>query len=212
MNPVLLKPESETGAQVIVRGQGASATMRAARIRTRGRRSCCRRCWRASRGSGRGHGSSSSSRGRAARPRSTSAPATSPTWASPRPPTCRWCMVGDIDRGGVIASLVGTHAVLPRPTSARIQGFVINKFRGDAGLFSQGHGADRGADGLAVARRGARGLRRRRGLPAEDSLGLDAAGRPRGRARMRHRGAGAAADRQLRRSRPARGRSRTCRW
>src|SRR5690606_38558089 len=47
-------------------------------------------------------------------------------------------LVGDIDRGGVIASLIGTHAVLSPADRARIRGFIINKMRGDAGLFADG--------------------------------------------------------------------------
>ncbi len=47
-------------------------------------------------------------------------------------------LLGDIDRGGVIASIVGTHAVLPDDERARIKGFVINKFRGDPALFRSG--------------------------------------------------------------------------
>lgn len=47
-------------------------------------------------------------------------------------------LVGDIDRGGVIAQFVGTHAVLPDADCARIKGFITNKFRGDVSLFDDG--------------------------------------------------------------------------
>ena len=47
-------------------------------------------------------------------------------------------LIGDIDRGGVIAQLVGTHAVLPDEDRDLIKAFAINKFRGDTSLFHDG--------------------------------------------------------------------------
>ena len=47
-------------------------------------------------------------------------------------------LVGDIDRGHVIAALVGAHAVLDARDRERIRGFIINKFRGDVQLFRAG--------------------------------------------------------------------------
>ena len=47
-------------------------------------------------------------------------------------------LVGDIDRGGVIAQLVGTHSILDADDLSRIKGFMINKFRGDVTLFDGG--------------------------------------------------------------------------
>ncbi len=47
-------------------------------------------------------------------------------------------LAGDIDRGGVIAQMVGTDAVLAAEDRAAIKGFLINKFRGDPTLFTDG--------------------------------------------------------------------------
>lgn len=48
------------------------------------------------------------------------------------------CLIGDIEKGGVIASVVGTKTVLDPADAAMIKGFVINKFRGDPRLFDSG--------------------------------------------------------------------------
>ena len=50
-------------------------------------------------------------------------------------------LVGDIDRGGVIAAVVGTRVVLEAADAAMIHGFIINKFRGDPALFADGYAA-----------------------------------------------------------------------
>ena len=47
-------------------------------------------------------------------------------------------LIGDIDRGGVIAQLVGTHCVLSEGDLGQVKGFLINKFRGNVDLFSDG--------------------------------------------------------------------------
>jgi adenosylcobyric acid synthase len=83
-------------------------------------------------------------------------------------------LAGDIDRGGVIASLAGTHLVLEPDERARIRGFVINKFRGDVGLFDQGLAAVTrwtGWPSLGVVP----WLPRAAWLPAEDAVDLNRA-------------------------------------
>jgi adenosylcobyric acid synthase len=83
-------------------------------------------------------------------------------------------LVGDIDRGGVIASLVGTHSLLPEVERSRIRGFLINKFRGDPSLFEPALALIRERTGwpaLGVVPwfPGARAL------PAEDAVALETA-------------------------------------
>ena len=51
---------------------------------------------------------------------------------------CPVILIADIDKGGVFAHLVGTLALLSASEQARIQGFVINRFRGDIGLLQPG--------------------------------------------------------------------------
>jgi adenosylcobyric acid synthase len=83
-------------------------------------------------------------------------------------------LIGDIDRGGVIASLVGTKAVIAPEDAALICGFIVNKFRGDPALFIDG--MERiaqltGWDALGLVPY----FPDARLLPAEDALALDVA-------------------------------------
>jgi len=135
MNPVLLKPESDTGAQVIVQGKRLG-TLRAIDYGTRKAtlmpavlQSFTRLEAEADLVLVEGAGSPAeinlrqgdiANMGFAAE---TSMPV---------------AMIGDIDRGGVIASLVGTHAVLEPEERALIRAFLVNKFRGDMRLFEDG--------------------------------------------------------------------------
>jgi adenosylcobyric acid synthase len=91
-------------------------------------------------------------------------------------------VVGDIDRGGVFASLFGTLALLDRADQALVGGFLVNKFRGDRailapGLDQLGRLTGRPVLGVLPWRRGLR-------LDAEDSVELqtpaDGAAPPRG--------------------------------
>src|SRR3546814_4725543 len=50
-------------------------------------------------------------------------------------------LVGDIDCGGVIASIAGTKTVIDPRDAAMIKAFLINKFRGDIQLFDEGYAA-----------------------------------------------------------------------
>jgi len=81
-------------------------------------------------------------------------------------------LVGDIERGGVIAALVGTHALLPQSERMRIKGYIINKFRGDLSLFEPALDIIKNKTGLCCFGvlpwfKGARLL------PDEDSVALD---------------------------------------
>ncbi len=81
-------------------------------------------------------------------------------------------LVGDIDRGGVIAQIVGTRAVLDPPDAALIEGFLVNKFRGDPALFQPG--MDLIAERTGWAALGLiRYFREAGRLPAEDAVALD---------------------------------------
>ncbi|TXM84522.1 AAA family ATPase, partial [Methylobacterium sp. WL122] len=135
MNPVLLKPQSEVGSQVVVQGRMV-ATVKARDYQAWKPRlleavldSFSRLKAEADLILVEGAGSASEVNLRAGDianmgfARATDTPVV---------------LLGDIDRGGVIASLVGTKAVIDPDDAAMIVGFLVNRFRGDPTLFSDG--------------------------------------------------------------------------
>jgi adenosylcobyric acid synthase len=135
MNPVLLKPESERGAQVIVQGQRA-ATMTARdffKNRTQFMPAILDSFHKLAANhdiilvEGAGSPAETNLRQGDLANMGFAEAANIPV-----------VLIGDIHRGGVIASLVGTHAVLNDTDNARIKVFLINKFHGDPHLFSEG--------------------------------------------------------------------------
>ncbi len=135
MNPVLLKPQSQTGAQLVVQGQVVrnvrareyqdlkktllpSVLDSIARLRAEADIVLVEGAGSASEINLRANDIANMGFARAAE-----APVV---------------LIGDIDRGGVIASLVGTHAVIEPADAALVGGFIVNRMRGDPSLFADG--------------------------------------------------------------------------
>lgn len=80
-------------------------------------------------------------------------------------------VVGDIDRGGVFASLYGTVQILPPALARRVGGFVVNKFRGDPSLLAPGLAELTARTAVPVL--GVLPWLGELGIDAEDSLALE---------------------------------------
>ncbi|NDW47470.1 cobyric acid synthase [Ruegeria sp. PrR005] len=135
MNPILLKPETDTGAQIIVQGKRAG-TMRAgdyrrnkAHLLDKALESFGRLCRDADLVLVEGAGSPAETNLRAGDIANMGF-----ACAAGVPVV----LVGDIHRGGVIAQIVGTKAVLDAGDLAQIRAFAINRFKGDISLFDEG--------------------------------------------------------------------------
>ncbi|WP_299076432.1 cobyric acid synthase [uncultured Ruegeria sp.] len=135
MNPILLKPETDTGAQIIVHGQRAGA-MKAGDYRKDKSKLL---------------GAALESFGRLCRDadlvliEGAGSPAETNLRAGDIANMGFACaaqvpvvLVGDIHRGGVIAQIVGTQAVLDKADLKMIRGFAVNRFKGDVSLFDEG--------------------------------------------------------------------------
>src|SRR5258707_6019674 len=146
MNPVLLKPQSEIGAQIVVQGrvhgtakasvyQGMKGDLMPfvlesfARLKTEADIILVEGAGSASEVNLRANDIANMGFARAA--------------------DVPVVLIGDIDRGGVIASLVGTKAVIDAHDAALVCGFLVNKFRGDPALFADGMAAIAHATGWA---------------------------------------------------------------
>jgi adenosylcobyric acid synthase len=168
MNPVLLKPESDLGSQVVVQGR------RLATVRARDYAAMKPRLMQPV--------LDSFARLRARHDLVLVEGAGSPAEVNlragdianmgfARAAGVPVVLAGDIDRGGVIAQIVGTQAVLDPLDAALVRGFLVNKFRGDPSLFDDGYR-------LIAARTGWRGLgvlpwfADAHRLPAEDALDI----------------------------------------
>jgi adenosylcobyric acid synthase len=135
MNPVLLKPQSEVGAQVVVHGTilGNARAAEFQRWKPELMRSVLA-SYDLLRGEAdlvlvEGAGSASEVNLRAN---------DIANMGFARAAEVPVVLVGDIDRGGVIAQIVGTKAVIDPDDAKLIVGFLVNKFRGDASLFGEG--------------------------------------------------------------------------
>ncbi|MBZ4021636.1 cobyric acid synthase CobQ [Rhodobacter sp. TJ_12] len=168
MNPILLKPETDVGAQVVVQGKRLTTTKA--------------RDYAGLKPKLMGAVLDSFARLKAAHDLVIVEGAGSPAEVNlragdianmgfARAADVPVVLAGDIDRGGVIAQIVGTQAVLDPEDAAMISGFLINKFRGDVSLFDDGYK-------LIETRTGWRGFgtlpwfRQAHLLPAEDALDL----------------------------------------
>ena len=172
MNPVLLKPETDTGAQIIVQGQrfATAAARDYGKLKPQLLTRVLESFHRIAEGRDlvivEGAGSPAEinlRKGDIANMGFAEAAGLSVILA------------GDIDRGGVIAQLIGTAEILPQSDRALIRAFLVNKFRGDPSLFDEGYDAIRqhtGWPGVGVLPWFDGAWK----LPAEDIMDLDRAG------------------------------------
>ena len=212
MNPVLLKPQSESGAQIVRRGPGPWRMPRPREYRAAGAEPAAggaRRFARLGRG-----GRPRAGRRRRQPGRDQSARRRHRQYGLCRGGRCAG-RAGRRHRARRRHRPAGRHprAAVARASAARLAGYIVNKFRGDVAAVRRRHRRDRRAHRAALRSGSCRGFRARCSgcrprirwrcpLRSPGTAGASAAGRSRRRADP-HRRAAVAADRQFRRSRPA---------
>src|SRR5579875_1298350 len=174
MNPVLLKPESELGCQVVIRGRPQF------RMTTRDHSDYQKRAWPEIVKShtrlasdfelivieGAGGAAEVNLRDRDV-----------VNWRVAELADAPVLLVADIDKGGALAALVGTVELLSASERNRVKGLVINKFRGDPELLSDGLRIIEQRTGIKVL--GVLPYANGLDIPAEDSASLSASNAPR---------------------------------
>jgi len=135
MNPVLLKPEADTQSQVVVLGEVDPALSsvpwreRSALLKPRARAALYELMRENDVVVIEGAGSPAEI---------NLAPSDYVNLGTARDSRAACLLVTDIDRGGAFAHLYGTHQLMPEDVRAQVRGFVLNRFRGDAGLLAPG--------------------------------------------------------------------------
>jgi adenosylcobyric acid synthase len=135
MNPVLLKPEADTRSQVVVMGEVDAALSalpwreRSALLRPRARAALHELL---------GENDVVVIEGAGSPAEINLAPTDYVNLGTARDARAACLLVTDIDRGGAFAHLYGTHQLMPEDVRAQVRGFVLNRFRGDAGLLAPG--------------------------------------------------------------------------
>lgn len=135
MNPVLLKPEADTRSQVVVLGEVDEAL---SRMPWRERSALLRPRARAALHELLRENDVVVIEGAGSPAEINLAPSDYVNLGTARDAAAACLLVTDIDRGGAFAHLYGTHQLMPEDVRAQVKGFVLNRFRGDAGLLAPG--------------------------------------------------------------------------
>ncbi|MBA5873149.1 MAG: cobyric acid synthase [Nitrospira sp. CR1.2] len=171
MNPILLKPESDARAQVVVQGK-VHSTLDAQAYFSRGRNSTLFQAVRSSYERLAAHSDVIVIEGAGSAAEVNLRDRDLVNWATVELADARVVLVGDIDRGGVFAQVIGTLDLITPEERARVCGLVINKFRGDRALFADGVRFLHERTGIPVL--GVLPFLRDLTLDQEDSLGVEA--------------------------------------